>query len=141
MCEDDNNCGDTIGPIDIPLRYNQRITLLGTTPPSLETACWYEGFTTCDDFQVQVKWVGGSVGNAGLTIIQTGISFGEPGAPTYLYSATADSPGWMVPLSGTQTCEPYYVSGTWRDGGAPLSIDWNCDEATVYRWNMVITEV
>ena len=140
-CEDDNNCGDTIGPIDIPLRYNQRITLLGTTPPSLETACWYEGFTTCDDFQVQVKWVGGSVGNAGLTIIQTGISFGEPGAPTYLYSATADSPGWMVPLSGTQTCEPYYVSGTWRDGGAPLSIDWNCDEATVYRWNMVITEV
>ena len=89
---------------------------------------------------MQVKWVGGAVGNAGLTIIQSGFSFGDPGTPTYGYSAT-DGPGWMTPLAGTQTCEPYYVSGTWRDGGAPLSIDWSCDPAVTYRFNMVITEV
>jgi hypothetical protein len=139
-CEDDNNCGDTFGPIDIPLQYNQKLTILGTTPPELETTCWYEGFTTCDDHHLQIKWVGGSAGSAGLTIIASGAGFGAPGTPTYLYTAT-DGPGWMAPLAGTQTCEPYYVSGTWRDGGAPISIDWGCAEGVFYRFNMVITEI
>ena len=140
-CEDENNCTDTIGPIDIPLIYNQRISILGTTPPGIETACWYEGFTTCGDHHLQVKWVGGPGASApGLTIIASGVGFGAPGVATYLYTAT-DGPGWMAPLAGTQTCEPYYVSGTWRDGGAPLSIDWSCDPGVTYRFNMVITEI
>lgn len=146
-CEDESEegdgdgCGDTFGPIDIQLHYNQRLTILGTTPPEVEVACWYEGFTTCDDHQLQIKWVGGPIDNAGLTIIPSGAGFGGPGAPDYSYFATTDSPGWMTPLSATQTCEPYYVSGTWRDGGAPISIDWGCPEGTFYRFNMVITEV
>ena len=145
-CEDegetgeDGGCNDTIGPIDIQLEYMEQFTIIEGDPPYIETDCWYEGYYPCSNGVLQIKWAGNpSSAHCGLGIDDV-IAFGPPGTTDYQCSASGGAPGWITGL--TQTCEPYYASGTWREGGAPISIAWDCGVSkTVYRFDMVITEI
>lgn len=117
--------------VSITLNYYEEYFLIdgdGNDPPYIEIACGYRGFLPCGESTLEIEWFGGpDAVDAGINVNQQ-IEHG------------LDAEQWGA--SGiTQTCNPYYASGSWNEL-APTTFFFNCDGGSDYyhRFDMTITE-
>ena len=149
----DADCSYTVGPIDIQLSYIDFYAFLEGNPSYLEPECWYEGYYPCPttnfpDGIYKVTWEGPESDACGLSYQylpsganSAGFRFGPVGVINDNITACVNAV-FAGPL-GTQTCEPYYASGTYRDGGAEFNPWFDCSlsGSGVTRVDIVLTEI
>jgi len=159
-CDPDDGGVCCTHSVDIQLSYVQNYHYLDGSPPFLEPECWYEGTYQCPNDTdsagfYKVVWQGQGPG-CGLSTTYysdtSNVGFGietvadnETLCGSLVYPYEEDDDGEPEVL--LQTCDPYYASGTYRDGGTSFDVWFFCpprdgDEACEFaRIDLVLTEI